>query len=324
MMRSLCLSLIAVFCLHFLAAGSGIAAEEKGGSLGTATVGGTFYVWAGPWTQIAAKAIPNYQISVEVTGGPVHNMKLVHSGELEFGLMSMPAAYEGYKGLGWAEGKRYDKVRVLFPMYPSYATPWALDKSGIRNFRDLEGKIFAPGPKGGTPEQYYRIMLDILGVKPKKIVNTGMSDLPGQMTDGLIDAAAGTGGEPFGPAQETDATSPVKILEWDQADLDKITKELPSFFIGMRPAGGYKLFTEPQPTLQYWNIYACNNDLSDDLAYKLTKCFFENLEHFENIYAPTCDTKPIDILKSAIPLHRGAAKFYREQGVEIPASLLVD
>jgi len=300
------------------------AGNAKGGSLGTATVGGTFYVWAGPWTQMAAKAIPGYQISVEVTGGPVHNMKMVHSGDLDFGLMSMPAAFEGYNGLGWAKNKKYDNVRVLFPMYPSFATPWALDKSGIRNFRDLEGKIFAPGPKGGTPDQYYRIMLNLLGVKPAKIVNTGMSDLPGQMCDGMIDAAAGTGGEPFGPAQETDATYPVKILEWNQADLDLITKELPSFFVGMRPAGGYKLFTKPQPTLMYWNIYAANKSLSDELAYKLTKCFFESRAQFASVYAPTCDTKPSDILNSAIPVHRGAARYYKEQGVELPARLIAD
>lgn len=300
------------------------AAEQKGGSLGTATVGGTFYVWAGPWTQIVAKDIPGYQINVEVTGGPVHNMKLVHANEMEFGLISMPAAYEGYKGLGWAEGNKYDNVRALFPIYPSFATPWALDKSGIQNFRDLEGKIFAPGPRGGTPDQYYRIMLDILGVKPKKIVNTGMSDLPGQMSDGLIDAAAGTGGEPFGPAQETDATNPIKILEFSQDDLDKITTELPSFFVGMRPVGGYKLFTESKPTLMYWNIYVSNKDLSDDLAYKITKCFFENREQFKSVYPPTCDTKPTDILKSAIPLHRGAVRYYREQGIEIPSNLIVE
>lgn len=319
-----CMLLGAVLAFTFPVSGHTASPDGKGGSLGTATVGGTFYVWAGPWTKMAAEAIPGYRISVEVTGGPVHNIKLVQAGELEFGLVSMPAGYDGYNGNDWAKGVKYDKIRVLFPMYPSYATPWALEKSGLKNFRDLEGKIFAPGPKGGTPDTYYRIMLQLLGIKPAKIVNTGMSDLPGQMTDGMIDAAAGTGGEPFGPAQETDATNPINILEFNKTDLELIVEKLPSWFIGTRPAGGYKTFSESKPALQYWNVYITSKDLSDDLAYKLTKAFFDNKKQFENVYPPTVDTQPAHILKVAFPIHRGAAKYYREQGIDIPQRLIAD
>lgn len=299
-------------------------AESKGGSLGTATVGGTFYTWAGPWTKMAAEAVPGYQINVEVTGGPVHNVRLVNAGDMEFGLCSMPAVYDGYTGEGWAKGKKHSSIRTLFPMYPSFATLWALSKSDIVNIRDIQGKIFAPGPKGGTPDAYYRIMLDTLGVKPAKIVNSGFSDLVGQLADGMIDVAAGTGGNPFGPAMESEASSPINILEISEADLQAIVTKQPSWYIGMRPAGGYKNFPEAKPCLQYWNVYITNTQLDDELAYKLTKAFFENLPKFENVYKPTMDTKPEDILRSVIPVHKGAARYYAERGVQLPPHLIAD
>lgn len=300
------------------------AAAPKGGSLGTATVGGTFYTWAGPWSRIVNEAMGGYSLNVEVTGGPVHNVKLVHTNDLEYGLCSMPAAYDGYKGLDWAKGTKYNNIRTLFPMYPSFATFWALEKTGIKDIRDLNGKIFAPGPKGGTPDNYYRQMLALLGIKPNKIVNSGFSDLVGQMADGMIDAAAGSGGEPFGPAQESDAGQPVNILNISDADMKLFVEKFPSWFIGERKPGGYKNFTAAKPALQYWNIYITNNKLPDDIAYNITKAFFENKQKFQSVYAPTVQTVPSDILRSAIPVHKGAAKYYKEQGVDIPASLIAD
>ena len=297
------------------------ATDSKGGSVGTATVGGTYYIWSGPWNQIVREAIPDYSLNIEVTGGPVHNIKLIERGEIEYGTVSMPAAYDAWNGQEWAK-KKYHAIRTLFPMYPSYATFYALESSGIKNIRDLENKIFSPGPKGGTPDQYYRELFKLLNIKPKNIVNTGMNDIPGQMTDGMIDAAAGSGGEPFAPAVEVDSTNTVQILDISQEDMDAFIKKYPSWYIGMRPAGGYKTFTTPRPTLMYWNIFVCHESISDELAYKLVDAFFKNINDFESIYRETCNTRPQDVLNSCIPIHPGAARWYKEHGVEIPANLI--
>lgn len=297
-------------------------AMAKGGSVGTATVGGTYYIWAGPWAKMVTESIPDYTMNIEVTGGPVHNIKLIEKKELDFGTISMPAAYDGWKGKDWANGQKYQSIRTLFPMYPSYATFYTLEESGIKNIRDLEGKIFSPGPKGGTPDTYYRALLKMLSIKPKKIVNTSMNDIPGQMVDGMIDAAAGSGGEPFAPAVEIDSTNSVHILEISKNDMETFIGSYPSWYIGMRPAGGYKTFTVPQPTLMYWNLFVCHESLDDDLAYKIVDTFFSHLKDFENVYRDTCNTKPADVLNSTVPLHPGAARWYKEHGVEIPDNLI--
>ena len=117
-------------------------------------------------------------------------------------------------------------------MYPSYATMWALKKYDINTVHDITGHIINLAPKGGTPDTYYRIMFDILGVKPKNIVNSGFTDLVGQMKDGMIEAGAGTGGSPFGPAIETEATHEINLISFSDEDMDKIMGELPSWFKG--------------------------------------------------------------------------------------------
>jgi TRAP-type uncharacterized transport system substrate-binding protein len=56
---------------------AGLAAQSRGGSLGAASLGGTFYVWGSAWAKLVSEKIPGYDVNVEVTGGPVHNVKLV-------------------------------------------------------------------------------------------------------------------------------------------------------------------------------------------------------------------------------------------------------
>ena len=295
-------------------------AAPRGGSVGTATVGGTYYIWAGPWAKMVTDSIQDYTMNIEVTGGPVHNIKLIEQEHLEFGTLSLPAAFDGWNGTDWANGKKYQSIRTLFPMYPSYATFYTMETSGIKTIRDIEGKIFTPGPKGGTPDTYYRVLLDLLSIRPAKIVNTAMNDIPAQIVDGMIDVGAGSGGEPFAPAVELDSTNPVYILDISKEDMEKFTAKYPSWYIGVRPAGGYKLFTEPKPALMYWNFFACHESLDDDLAYQIVDTFFRHLQDFEKVYADTCNTKPSNVLyiSSTIPVHPGAARWYAEHGVTIP------
>ena len=72
----------------------------------------------------------------------------------------------------------------------------------------------------------------------------------------------------------------------------------------------------------YWNLFICHESLDDDLAYKLVDAFFSHLDAFESIYKDTCNTRPEDVLTSCIPIHPGAARWYKEHGVNIPDNLI--
>ncbi|MEX0871133.1 MAG: TAXI family TRAP transporter solute-binding subunit, partial [Aquisalimonadaceae bacterium] len=87
-------------------------------TIGAASVGGTYYVWASGLANALSKAGMN--TNVEVTGGPLHNIQLVNAGQLELGLVTAAPAYEGLHGLEWADGTKHEKIRALLPMFPSY------------------------------------------------------------------------------------------------------------------------------------------------------------------------------------------------------------
>lgn len=322
--RKLCatffaLSMLLCNCLFHVP----LVCAEENASLGVGTVGGTYYVIGAGLAKIVEKYIPGFTFSLESTGGGNVPTRMIQAGKLNFGLAtSGPMVWTAKTGYKPDLIKTYTNVRTLFPLAPNYFTYWAPEDSGIKNFRDIAGKTFSGGPKTSVTSAFTPIWLKDFGLTPGKQFNSGMGDLPGLMLDGIIEVAGAAHGNPSGPAVETDSVKPIHILEFNKEDIEYITKNYPVFTIIMRPAGGYKTFTEPRPTLSMWGFCLCNKDVSDELAYKLTKVFFEHLEDFKAVYPPLLETKPNDVLFSPLPIHPGALKYYREVGLEIPATLI--
>lgn len=63
-------------------------------------------------------------------------------------------------------------------------------------------------------------------------------------------------------------------------------------------------------------------DVSEDAVYEITKAVWENLSALHEIHRATSDVS-LDkaLIGLGAPLHPGAARYYREQGVEIPPEL---
>ena len=66
-----------------------------------------------------------------------------------------------------------------------------------------------------------------------------------------------------------------------------------------------------------------NKDLSADVAYKLTKTYFESLDEVKKGNSMLAILRAQDRFASLVaPLHPGAVKYYKEAGVDIPAHLI--
>ena len=84
----------------------------------------------------------------------------------------------------------------------------------------------------------------------------------------------------------------------------------------MIPAGTYPGQDEDVPTLAITNILVTSSDVSDELAYQMTKLLFENLDQLKAAHAAAGAIDLETAIKNApIPLHPGAERFYKEQGL---------
>ncbi|EEG77031.1 TAXI family TRAP transporter solute-binding subunit [Dethiobacter alkaliphilus] len=89
-------------------------------TIGTASVGGTYYLYGQGWANVAQSAL-GFGVSVEQTDGPNHNLMNIQDGDFMLGMTTMGPAYEAWYGLeAWTGGIEHTDVRSLFPMYNTY------------------------------------------------------------------------------------------------------------------------------------------------------------------------------------------------------------
>lgn len=303
---------------------SGGAKPDQGIAIRIAsgTAGGLYQVYCTAWAQILQKAVPGLKAQVESSGGGGSNVVLVNDGKDVIGITSSGVAWEGFHGLEWAKGKKYDSIRTLLPVYPSITAVYAPAKTGIKTLKDIEGKRLTLGPAGGGIDVLGRQMLDVLGIKPKSIVNMNFADVVQSMKDGLIDVGMCCAGHPFSPLVELERTMEVNHIEITPEETKKVLEKYPYYPVVTLSKSYYKYMPKDYEHLAMYSFAICNKDLPEEVAYNIVKATFENQKDLVAAVAAAKDTIPENIKYVNTPLHVGAIKYYKEIGIEIPKELL--
>jgi len=65
------------------------------------------------------------------------------------------------------------------------------------------------------------------------------------------------------------------------------------------------------------DILAINSTIGEDVVYEITRVLHNNLEALRSIHPSIKDLSFNGYKNSLVPLHPGAAKFYKEKGIPI-------
>jgi TRAP-type uncharacterized transport system substrate-binding protein len=85
--------------------------------VGMALQGGTYFICGSGWAGLVQEKL-GVATSTEAMGGPVPNLALVQSGDLQFGMTTMGPAREAWEGKSpIAPGVEMKDIRATFPMY---------------------------------------------------------------------------------------------------------------------------------------------------------------------------------------------------------------
>lgn len=300
----------------------GAQAKTKKLLIGTSSVGGTYYVWGAGWAKIMNEKVPEVDIAVQVTGGPTTNIQLMQQGEMELGMSTTWLGGEGFNGDAWAKGKKYDRMRAIFPMYASTLQLYTLAKNPIRNVEDFAGKRITVGSPGATSDSAGRAVLDILGIKTRQTSSLPTNTAVDALRDGSADAGFAVTGIPGPFMLDLETTHEVRHIGLTSQQVEKILQKQPYWAASVLPKGSYKHLTEDINVITFWNVAIASKDLPDDLVYKLVKATFDNQKSLIAVDPTAKSTIPENIKYSSIPLHRGAYRYYKEIGINVPAQLI--
>jgi hypothetical protein len=291
-------------------------------TLGTASVGGTYFVYGQVWASMVNEKIGT-NISTQQTQGPNQNIILTDSRQVDFGMTTMGVALQAWEGKGdWTKGKQYRNIRAMFPMYDTPFHFVALEKSGIKNVKDLAGKRAGVGPRAGTCGTYFPLMFKALGVDVT-IRNGQASDMAGNLQDGLIDAFPFCAGIPIAAYSELETTNKVTFFTYTDDEIARLKKALPELSDSLIPKGTYKQQTADHKTVGVFNFAIANKDVPEDLVYAVTKAVLENNPQLVKGHAAGKETVTENWNRNTfLPFHPGTVRYYKEKGINIPKNLL--
>jgi uncharacterized protein len=283
-------------------------------TIGTASPGGTYYVYGEGLAKILTRAL-DLPVTMRPTEGPAQNIELLEAGEAKLGFVTMGIALQAWNATGaWAGRKPARVMRAIFPMYDTPFHLLVLQDSGIASIAAMAGKRVGVGPRGGTSAAYIPEFFGTLKI-PASFAFGDWSELAAQVHDRSLDVLAVGAGVPFPSFVELEVKNKVRYVALAADQIAALHLAVPELTPSRIPAGTYPSLARPYQTVGLYNFAVAHADLPGDLVYRAVKAVFENHEQLIEVHAAAAATVPANIARNTfLPLHPGAIRYYHQIG----------
>ncbi|CAH7054360.1 TRAP transporter solute receptor, TAXI family precursor [Vibrio chagasii] len=313
------------------------AQEERSYILATASTGGTYYpVGVALATLSKVKLAPKQHFSLAAisSAGSGENVKLLNENEAQFAILQGLYGAWAWQGLGPYEKSgsqtQLRSVSMLWQNVEHFIVRSDLTETGtMSDLENLNGKKFSIGKKNSGTENSGRQIMQGLSVNPEqfKLAFMGYGGSASALQNGTIDGMNTPAGVPVGAVTQAFAAlgEDIQILSFTDEQIKKANGDYNIWTKYEIPANTYPGVDKPITTIAQPNFLAVREDISEEDVYQLTKAIYENLPFLQGIHKAT---KAMALEKGIaglpVPLHPGAARYYKEVGIELPSELIVN
>ena len=295
--------------------------EFGGAGLGTAT-----------YTQLAAygefiNAQSDFvQVNVQTTAGSIAHYQMFLDKALQIATGAGSTDKLSWEGGNEIFPNQMRGQRTILVFGRTFQTVMVPVNSGINSMSDLNGKKITIGNQASPSGQIAQKTLSSLGIKADLLFGTSAEQVE-QYKDGRADAYMMTSSA--GNANVVDAQNTIeskfialtdeeikKCLEGDLKGLSSPSKLTNEQYNWIPVGEEYNVMTE----------FSCLNvlpEMEDHVVYELLDLYWKNYDELHsNFIGLNCG--PEDILLATIPVHPGAAKYYKEVwNIDIPADRIM-
>lgn len=263
-------------------------------------------------TYLSARGL---RVTAVETAGSVENIKKLNDEPHKIATVFLGTAAEATSGLAaWTNGKKYENLRALFPMYETSFQLVALKSSGISSVGDLSGKRVGVGPAGGPAENFFKGLLAELGLAAT-IINGTPAALSADLISGKIDALWQGAVPPIPSIKQVADQAESVVFGLRESEQKAMLKRFPFLFPATVATGTYAGQRDAIATVAAWNFVLGHRDMPESDAYWITRTVLSSSDP-KQIHASAESTRVENaITNSVIPFHPGALRFYKEKGI---------
>lgn len=283
----------------------------------TGGTSGVYYPIGVALSGIYGEKIEGARTQVQSTKASVENLNLLQQGKGELALAlgdSVKFAWEGNAEVGFAQP--LDKLRGIAAAYPNFIQIAASEASGIQTLADVAGKSMSVGAAKSGTELNARAIMGAAGMDYSqlgKVEYLPFAESVELLKNRQLDVTLQSAGLGVASIKDLATSMPTRIVSVPAEVVEKLG---PPYIAATIPAGTYEGQTEDVPTAAVVNFFVTHEDVSEETAYQMTKQLFENLP---DLVAAHAAAKAISLEGALsgmpIPLHPGAERYYREQGL---------
>lgn len=283
--------------------------------------GGTFQVVANA-VQIykPVKALKHISVKAQSSAGSVENLRNVHAGRAQFGVVYSGHLYAGLHGKMKGDPTKYTDALAVAFLYGAPAQLVVRKDSGIKSVKDLVGKKVGVGNAGSGAFANCELFFTHLGIWDKVERNAmGYNDAAQAFGNKQLDAFWLFTAFPSGAVIMAAQTNDIALVNLDaDADASGFYKAYPYFAKLTIPGNTYRGVETDVPSFQDSTLWVANAKVPEDVVYTMLATLYtpEGLAHMKDQKKVLGEMSIESGIKGIVtPLHPGAERFWKEHGL---------
>jgi TRAP transporter TAXI family solute receptor len=283
-------------------------------SIATGGAGGVYQVYGGGLADLMSDELPDTPTTAETTSASVDNLVLVARGESDVAFTLADTAIDAVEG-----NESFEEplpLRALGTLYPNITQVVVKADSGIETIEDMRGRTVSVGSPGSGTEVIALRLLAVAGVDPEEDITKrqlGVGESVQALRDGSIDAFFWSGGVPTGAVTDLATTDSIRLLALD-AYLPDMRERFGEAYGEAEVEEGEYSGVPGTTTIGVPNLLMVREDMSADLAHRITQVLFEGKERLVTVVpsAESLDPETAREVVEPVRLHPGARRYYEE------------
>ena len=294
-----------------------VAATAQQVTLMTGPQGGVWVPLGGSLKGMWEKAIPGLSVQMQ-PGAGIANVRGIDEGKAQIGFANTITTVDGLAGRP-PYPQKVTKVCQVANLYPQYYQMVVPVDSKINSVADLKGKALVTQPKGNSSEIINVHMLQVHGMNYQSLSKVNFlgsyTDAVSLMKDGHAQVFTLGTTVPASSVMDLASARDIKLLGVDDKVLAEMKKINPGYSKLTIKAGTYPKMDKDVDVIGYATHIIAACDLPEDTVYKMTKAMAANVADMAASNKSIAGLTPKIMAEDVgIPLHKGAAKFYKEVG----------
>jgi TRAP transporter TAXI family solute receptor len=284
-------------------------------TIATGDTAGVYYPLGKALAEVYTARIPGVTAVAQPTLASVFNVDAVQQGKADMAFTQADIAYLAYTRGTDASPWPHRELRGIAVLYPNTVQIVARRNSAIHTVRDFKGKRISVGVAGSGTEVAARVIIEAYGLKYADIQAQflSFSETAARLENRTLDGGILVASYPVSAISDANAFVGVRFISVNTEIVARIRARYPFFRPSRLPPNTYRGQTERVDTISVDNLLVCRANLDQELVYQLTRTLFDALAQLARSHVAAALIDVDQAPTTSVPLHRGAARYYRER-----------